>query len=56
MLKLAVLFAVIAVIAGIFGFVIDVAGGIAKILFFICLVGFVISLVMRQMGGGRTGG
>lgn len=40
MLKLAGVFLVVMIIAGILGFVVDVAGGLAKIAFFICLIGF----------------
>ena len=41
MLHYAVVFFIIALIAAVFGF-----GGIAKVLFFIFLIGFLISLVM----------
>jgi uncharacterized membrane protein YtjA (UPF0391 family) len=49
MLKLAGVFLVVMIIAGILGFVVDVAGGIAKIAFFICLVGLIGSLVMKAV-------
>ncbi|MDO8297112.1 MAG: hypothetical protein Q7T19_11825 [Caulobacter sp.] len=52
MLKLAGVFLVVMIIAGIFGFVIDVAGGIAKIAFFICLIGFAGSLIMKALNRG----
>jgi uncharacterized membrane protein YtjA (UPF0391 family) len=47
MLRWAVIFGIIAIIAGIFGFggISESAAGIAKVLFFIFLVGFVIVLV-----------
>lgn len=49
MLKLAGVFLVIMIIAGILGFVVDVAGGIAKIAFFICLVGLAATLIMKAV-------
>lgn len=52
MLKWAGLFLVIMIVAGIFGFVLDVAGWIAKVAFVVCLIGFVVSLVMRKVRGG----
>jgi len=47
MLRYAVIFAIIALVAGLFGFGIieSTAAGIAKILFFVFLVLFVISLI-----------
>lgn len=49
MLYWALVFLVIAILAGIFGFGIaaTAAAGIAKILFFLFLIGFVVSLVMH---------
>jgi uncharacterized membrane protein YtjA (UPF0391 family) len=49
MLYWALMFLVVAIIAAIFGFGIaaSAAAGIAKILFVIFLIGFVISLVMH---------
>ncbi|MBX7250261.1 MAG: hypothetical protein K1X35_14605 [Caulobacteraceae bacterium] len=47
MLKLAGLFLLLMILFGILGFVVHVAGAIAKILFFVFLVGFVVSLVGR---------
>ncbi|HRD46354.1 MAG TPA: hypothetical protein PLF78_07730 [Caulobacter sp.] len=47
MLKLAGVFLVVMIIAGVLGFVVDVAGGIAKIAFFLCLIGLVGSLGMK---------
>ncbi|MFN3859108.1 MAG: DUF1328 domain-containing protein [Caulobacter sp.] len=49
MLKWAGIFLVVMIIAGILGFVLDVAGGIAQILFWICLIGFLASVAMRYM-------
>jgi uncharacterized membrane protein YtjA (UPF0391 family) len=50
MLGYSVIFLIIALIAGVFGFgvVASTAAGIAKILFFVFLVLFVISLVMGR--------
>lgn len=52
MLKLAGVFLVIMIIAGILGFVVDVAGALAKIAFVVCLVGFVATLILRGMKRG----
>lgn len=49
MLKLAGVFLVVMIIAGILGFVVDVAGGLAKIAFVICLIGFAGTLVMNAL-------
>lgn len=49
MLKLAGVFLVIMIIAGVLGFVVDVAGFAAKIAFFVCLVGLVGSLAARAL-------
>lgn len=56
MLKLAGLFLVLMIVFGILGFVVDVFGGIAKILFFLVLIGFVISVVMKFLKRGAAGG
>jgi uncharacterized membrane protein YtjA (UPF0391 family) len=55
MLGWAVVFFIIAIIAGAFGFggIAAGAAGIAKILFFIFLVIFVISLILHFVGGRR---
>jgi uncharacterized membrane protein YtjA (UPF0391 family) len=50
MLKLAGVFLVVMIIAGILGFVVDVAGAIAKIAFFICLIGLAGTLAMKYLG------
>lgn len=59
MLKWAFLFAAIAIVAGILGFVVDVAGAIAKFLFFVFAIGAVITFIghsaKRKAGGGRSG-
>ena len=49
MLKLAGVFLVIMIIAGVLGFVVDVAGGLAKIAFFICLIGLAGTLAMKVL-------
>jgi uncharacterized membrane protein YtjA (UPF0391 family) len=49
MLKLAGVFLVVMIIAGILGFVVDVAGGVARIAFFICLIGLAGSLVAKAL-------
>ncbi|MCE3290707.1 MAG: hypothetical protein K0R83_2719 [Caulobacter sp.] len=50
MLKLAGVFLVVMIIAGILGFVVDVAGALAKIAFFICLIGLAGTLAMKYLG------
>jgi uncharacterized membrane protein YtjA (UPF0391 family) len=54
MLTWALLFLLIAIVAGLFGFglIASAAAGFAKILFFVFLVLFVVSLIM---GRGRHG-
>lgn len=54
MLRYALIFLVIAIIAGILGFggIAFAAAGIAKILFFIFLILFVVGLIMH-LGRGR---
>ncbi len=59
MLKWALIFAVVALIAGALGFtgVAGAAAGIAKLLFFVFLVGFVIFLLLGFFAGKKiTGG
>ena len=51
MLKWAILFAIIAVIAGILGFVVDVAGAIAKLLFFVFAIGAAVTLGLKFIKG-----
>ena len=52
MLTWALLFLLIAIVAGLFGFglVASAAAGFAKILFFVFLVLFIVSLVMGRRG------
>jgi uncharacterized membrane protein YtjA (UPF0391 family) len=50
MFKLAGVFLVIMIIAGVLGFVVDVAGGIAKIAFVLCLIGLAGSLLVKALG------
>lgn len=49
MLKLAGLFLVVMIVAGILGFVVDVAGWMAKVAFFICLIGFAGTVAMKYL-------
>jgi uncharacterized membrane protein YtjA (UPF0391 family) len=50
MLRWTLVFLVVAIIAGIFGFggIYAAAAGIAKFLFFLCIVLFVISLILKS--------
>ncbi len=50
MLKIAGILFVVMIIAGILGFVVNVAGAIAKIAFFICLIGFAATLAVKYLG------
>ncbi len=52
MLKLAGVFLVVMIIAGILGFVVDVAGGLAKIAFFVCLIGLAGTLAIKALRKG----
>ena len=54
MLKLAGFFLVLMIVFGILGFVVDVFGGIAKILFFLVLIGFVISVIAKVFKRGAA--
>jgi uncharacterized membrane protein YtjA (UPF0391 family) len=56
MAKLALVFLAIAVVAGILGFVVNVAGAIAKVLFFIFLVGAALSFLGKSLADRRRGG
>ncbi|MFT8368075.1 DUF1328 domain-containing protein [Acetobacter papayae] len=53
MLKLALFFLVISLVAGLFGFggISSAAAGMAKILFFIAIVLFVVFLVVALLAG-----
>ena len=55
MLSWTVTFLIIAIIAAMFGFtgIYVMAAGIAKILFFIFIILFIISLISRLLGGPR---
>ena len=57
MLYWALIFLVVAIIAGLFGFggIASASAGIAQVLFFIFLVIFVVTLVMHLVRGRRTG-
>ena len=50
MLKWAGIFFALMIAAAVIGFFVDVAGGIAKILFVVCLIGFAATFAMRWMG------
>ena len=56
MLRWAIIFFVVAIVAAIFGFggVYVAAAGIAKILFFLFIVLFLVSLLAGMTGRGRT--
>ena len=58
MLKWALIFAVVALIAGGLGFtgMAGAAAGIAKILFFLCVVGFLVFLALGIMAGRKISG
>jgi uncharacterized membrane protein YtjA (UPF0391 family) len=49
MLKLAGVLLVLMIVFGVLGFVVDVAGGLAKIAFFVCLVGLGVSLAAKAI-------
>lgn len=53
MLKLALFFLVVSLVAGLFGFggIASVSAGVAKILFFIALMLFVVFLVVALLAG-----
>lgn len=55
MLKWALIFLAVAVVAAIFGFggIASASAGIAQVLFFIFLVLFAVALVMNFVGGRR---
>ena len=56
MLQYALLFLVIALVAGVLGFggIAGAASGIAQVLFFLCLAFLVISLLVGLFRRGRT--
>ncbi len=49
MLKLTGILLVLMIVFGVLGFVVDVAGGLAKIAFFVCLIGLGVSLVAKAL-------
>lgn len=49
MLKLAGILLVLMIVFGVLGFVVDVAGGLARIAFFVCLIGLALSLVGKAV-------
>jgi uncharacterized membrane protein YtjA (UPF0391 family) len=58
MLSWAIAFFIVAIVAAIFGFtgLAGTAVGIAKVLFFLFLIGFVVSLILHLRGRGRGPG
>ena len=56
MLRWALMFLIVAIIAAVFGFggIAATSAGIAQILFFIFLVGFLITLVLGLVAGRRV--
>lgn len=52
MLKLAGVLLALMILFGILGLVVDVAGAITKIAFFICLIGLGVSLAMKALRNG----
>ena len=58
MLKWALIFAVVALIAGALGFtgMAGAAAGIAKLLFFVAVIGFVLFLVLGAFVGRKISG
>lgn len=49
MLKIAGILLALMVLFGILGFVVDVAGAITKVAFFVCLIGLGVSLAMKAL-------
>ncbi len=54
MLKLAGLFLVLMIVFGILGFVVNVAGALAKFAFFLCLLAFAASLAGKWLRRGAS--
>ena len=50
MLKWALIFLVLMLVAGLLGFVLKVFGFIFQLLFFVCLIGLVATVAMRWLG------
>lgn len=49
MLKVAAVLLVLMILFGILGFVVNVAGAITKVAFFVCLIALGVSLVMKAL-------
>ena len=49
MLKVAGVLLVLMILFGVLGFVVNVAGAITKVAFFICLIALGVSLVMKML-------
>lgn len=49
MLKLAGVLLALMILFGILGFVVDVAGALTKVAFFVCLIAFGVSLVVKMV-------
>jgi uncharacterized membrane protein YtjA (UPF0391 family) len=49
MLKVAGVLLVLMILFGVLGFVVNVAGAITKVAFFVCLIALGVSLVMKMM-------
>jgi uncharacterized membrane protein YtjA (UPF0391 family) len=49
MLKLAAVLLVLMIVFGVLGFVVNVAGALAKIAFFLCLIGLAASLAVKVL-------
>jgi len=56
MAKLALVFLAIAIVAGILGFVVNVAGAVAKFLFFVFLIGAALAYLPNLIKGRSGGG
>jgi hypothetical protein len=52
MLKLAGVLLVLMILFGVLGFVVDVAGALTKVAFFVCLIAFGGSLAMKALKKG----
>lgn len=52
MLKLAGVLLALMILFGILGFVVDVAGAITKVAFFVCLIGVGVSLAVKAVRKG----
>ena len=54
MLKWAWIFLVVMIVAGILGFLLDVAVFITKALFFVCLIGAALTFAARYLSKARS--